>query len=219
MVASAAPASSAPPGELEEDILEAWSAVTDGSKYLIASAMLGVMRRTATAAVSPMVRLLIRRGHTCVWMRKAITFKYIPAQASVEVLGKDSAAVLVWSACAVEVGFQFMSSLCARVRKDWQGLIIDGMPPPASDELAEVVVGGVLANIDTLPRVLRGMLHVTNATMAKKYPKFGHAPGGLLLFEYTPALHLHPLYICNKLLTFPHCIFVTLSACTLWFRR
>jgi hypothetical protein len=139
-------------------------------------------------------------------MRKAITFKYIPAQVPVEVLGKDSAAVLVWSACAVEVGFQFMSSLCARVRKDWQGLNIDGMPPPASDELAEVVVGGVLANIDTLPRVLRGMLHVTNSTMAKKYPKFGHAPGGLLLFEYTPRL------------PFPHCIFVTLSACTLWFR-
>jgi hypothetical protein len=83
-----------------------------------------------------------------------------------------------------------MSSLCAHIRRDWQGLVIDGMPPPSSDELAEIVVGSVLANIDTLPRVLRGMLHVTNTTMARKYPKFGAAPGCLLLFEYfvVPAL-------------------------------
>ncbi len=176
--------------ELEEDILEVWAAVTEGSKYLIACALLAVVQRTTTAAASPMIRLLIRRGHTCVWMRKAITFKYIPATTALEVLGPSSAAVLVFSACAVEIGFQFMSSLCAHVRKGWQGLIIDGMPPPSCDELAEIVAGCVLANIDTLPRVLRGMLHVTNSTMARKYPKFGSAPGGLLLFEYfvVPAL-------------------------------
>jgi hypothetical protein len=176
--------------ELEEDILEVWAAVTEGSKYLIATAVLAVMQRTKTAATSPLVRLLIRRGHTCVWMRKAITFKFVPASTPLEVLGPASAAVFVFSACAVEVGFQFMSSLCAHIRKDWQGLVIDGMPAPPSDELAETVVGSVLANIDTLPRVLRGMLHVTNATMARKYPKFGTAPGGLLLFEYfvVPAL-------------------------------
>jgi hypothetical protein len=176
--------------ELERDILDIWAAITDDSKYLIASAVLAVKQRTQTAAASPMVRLLIRRGHSCVWMRKAITYKYTPASTPLEVLAPNCAAVVVFSACAVEVGFQFMSSLCAHVRKDWQGLIIDGMPPPSSDELAEVLVASVLANIDTLPRVLRGILHVTNSTLARKYPKFGSTPGGLLLFEYfvVPAL-------------------------------
>jgi hypothetical protein len=183
-------AASAALTSLGDDILEVWAAVTDGSKYLIASAVLAVMQRTQTVAASPLIRLLIRRGHTHVWMRKAITYKYTPASAPREVLGPTSAAVLVWSACAVEVGFQFMSSLCGLVRRDWEGLFIDGMPPPASDELAEVIVASVLANIDTLPRILRGMLHVTNSTLLRKYPQFGFTPGGLLLFEYfvIPAL-------------------------------
>ena len=162
------PTFAASPLELEEDMVEVWAAVTDGSKYLIASAILAVVPRTSSPAVSPLVRLLIRRGHTCVLMRKAITFKYIPASTPLEVLGPCSAAAVVFSACAVEIGFQFMSSLCSHVRKDWQGLIIDGMPPPSSDELAESVVGSVLANVDTLPRVLRGMLHVANSTLARK---------------------------------------------------